>query len=120
MSCAVDDLNQVRLLTGITSKQIPDPLLLEIMKLEADPLCAAAAAADRMAAQTIGVSAVTSVEDISLDRRRVVQGWQDLADRLRARCHAEAEEDSDDGPAVVEFAPWGPSGVEAVEYPWTI
>lgn len=66
--------------------------------------------------QLIGTSGVTAVEDISVDQRRPVQSWWDLADRLRARGD-ELEADSvGAGPFVVPYG--GRTSPEAVES-WT-
>lgn len=109
------DLERIRAVTGITVDQIPDAELEVILDLaDGMVLCAAADAADRMATSLIGGAGVTAVEDISMDRRRPIEAWRGLADRLRARC--EREQFEDDGPCVVEFRPYGySSGVEAGE-----
>lgn len=112
----MDDIARIRALTGITEAQISDADMQAIIDLYPGQIyCAAAAAADRMATSLIGGSGVTAVEDISVDRRRPVQAWWDLADRLRKLCEADDAARWDDGPAVVEFAPYGAAGVEAVE-----
>lgn len=111
------DLERIRAVTGITVDQIPDDELGVFLELaDGMVLCAAADAADRMATSLIGGADVTAVEDISVDTRRVIDGWRGLADRLRKRCLLEEIERWDDGPSVVEFRPWGRRGPEAVEH----
>lgn len=113
----MDELAKIRALTGITPEQISDSDLETILEFnDGRVYCAAADAADRMGTALISGAGVTAVEDISIDRRRVIDGWRALADRLRKRCLLEAAEEADDGPAVVEFHPWGRSGPEAVEH----
>ena len=113
----MDELDKIRALTGITAEQISDADLSVILEFnDGRVYCAAADAADRMGTTLISGAGVTAVEDISIDRRRVIDGWRALADRLRKRCLLEAAEEADDGPAVVEFHPWGRGGPEAVEY----
>ena len=108
-----EQIARVRALTGITPEQISDEDLAVLITTAGDVLCAAADAADRMAVSMIGTSGITSVEDITVDRRRPMQAWVDLAARLRARCVEEARDGG--GMSVVEFAPYGGSGIEAVE-----
>lgn len=113
----MDDLARIRALTGITAEQIPDETLTELLELvDGQVYCAAAQAADRMATHAIGTVGVTAVEDITIDRRRVIDSWTALADRLRARCERDQAETWDDGPAVVEFRPCGYGSPEAVEH----
>lgn len=113
----MDDLARIRALTGITIDQIDDSTLYELLELvDGQVYCAAAQAADRMATRAIGGVGVTAVEDISIDRRRVIDAWTALADRLRARCERDQAEAWDDGPAVVEFHPFGYGSPEAVEH----
>ena len=110
------DVQRVRSLTGITVDQIPDDDLAELIELyDGQVFCAAAEAADRMGTRSIATAGVTAVEDITMDRRRVVESWTSLADRLRARCERDEAEVWDDGPTVVEFHPWGHRAPEAVE-----
>lgn len=112
-----DEIDRIRALTGITAEQITDQDLLALLELHDGQIyCAAADAADRVGTSLIGGAGVTSVEDIAIDRRRPVTLWQGLADRLRKRCLLEQEDAWDDGPAVVEFHPWGHGGPEAVEH----
>lgn len=109
--------DKVRALTGITEAQLSDEVLDGLAELhDGQVYCAAAEAADRMGNALIGDMDVTAVEDISIDTRRVVDGWRALADRLRKRCLLEEAEQYDDGPAVVEFRPWGYGSPEAVEH----
>lgn len=111
------DIDLIRSLTGITAEQISDQDLAVILEFnDGRVYCAAADAADRMGTTLIGQLDVTSVEDISIDTRRVIDGWRSLADRLRGRCQADDAEQWDDGPTVVEFHPWGHGGPEAVEH----
>ncbi|MDN5687125.1 MAG: hypothetical protein L0G94_10700 [Brachybacterium sp.] len=111
------EIARIRALTGITDAQVPDEDLVELLELhDGQVYCAAADAADRMGNTLITGAGVTAVEDISMDRRRVIEGWRGLADRLRARCTREQDEAWDDGPAVVEFYPWGHGAPEAVEH----
>lgn len=113
----MSDIDLIRSLTGITAEQISDQDLAALLELsDGRVYCAAADAADRMGTTLIGQLDVTSVEDISIDTRRVVDGWRSLADRLRKRCLLEDAEQWDDGPTVVEFHPWGHGGPEAVEH----
>lgn len=112
----MEPIARIRALTGITTAQIPDVELEAILDMnDGAVFCAAADAADRIAASLIAGSGVTSVEDISIDRTRPIERWSALADRLRARCDREADEQWDDGPAVVEFYPRGYGAPEAVE-----
>lgn len=111
------ELEQIRALTGVTAEQISDDHLAVILEFnDGRVYCAAADAADRMGTSLISGAGVTAVEDISVDRRRVIDGWRSLADRLRKRCLLDEAEAADDGPAVVEFHPWGLGGPEAVEH----
>jgi len=113
----MDELDKIRALTGITAEQISDADLSVILEFnDGRVYCAAADAADRMGTSLISGAGVSAVEDISIDRRRVIDGWRGLADRLRKRCLLEEAEEADDGPAVVEFHPWGLGGPEAVEH----
>lgn len=113
----MDEVDQIRALTGVTAEQITDADLLVILEFnDGRVYCAAADAADRMGTALISGAGVTAVEDISVDRRRVIDGWRALADRLRDRCLLDEAEAVDDGPAVVEFYPWGLRGPEAVEH----
>ena len=113
----MDAVSHVRLLTGITPDQVSDLDLSDLVEAHGGLVyCAAADAADRVALSSMGSGAVTSVEDITVDHRRPVQMWQGLADRLRARCEQDQAEAWDDGPAVVEFHPWGSAGREAAEH----
>lgn len=110
-------VKRVRALTGITTSQITDEVLEELLDVQDGAVyCAAADAADRMGTALIGGAGVTSVEDISIDKRRPIGQWQGLADRLRKRCLIEEAEAWDDGPSVVEFHPWGYGRPEAVEH----
>lgn len=110
-------VDKIRSLTGITVEQLSDDVLEDLLELhEGRIYCAAADAADRMGTVLISGAGVTAVEDISIDRRRVIEGWRALADRLRKRCLLEEAEEWDDGPSVVEFHPWGRGGPEAVEH----
>ena len=111
-------VKRVRALTGATAAQIEDYDIEQLIELhDRQVYCAAADVADRLGTDLIGDLDVTSVEDISIDTRRVVDGWRSLADRLRKRCLLEASEAYDDGPAVVEFRPHGYGrGAEAVEH----
>lgn len=108
---------RMRALTGITTEQIPDQDLEELIaEHDGQVLCAAADAADQMGTRLISGSDVTKVEDITIDVRRTIQEWQGLADRLRKRCFLEEAQKWDDGPGVVEFHPHGyRAGVEGVE-----
>jgi hypothetical protein len=113
----MDEIDRIRALTGITTAQVPDSDLEALLALhEGRVYCAAADAADRIGNGLIDHLDVTAVEDISIDTRRVMDGWRGLADRLRKRCLLEEAEAWDDGPAVVEFRPhgygWGPEAVE--------
>lgn len=113
----MDAVARVRSLTGITPDQVSDLDLYDLVEAhDGFVYCAAADAADRVGNGLIGQLDVTSVEDISIDTRRVVDGWRGLADRLRKRCLLEEIERYDDGPSVVEFRPWGHRGPEAVEH----
>lgn len=113
----MDDIDRVRALTGATPGQISDGEISALLDLnDGRVYCAAADVADRIGNGLITDLDVTAVEDISIDTRRVLDGWRGLADRLRKRCLLEAAEESDDGPAVVEFHPWGRGGPEAVEH----
>ncbi|MFC0673547.1 hypothetical protein [Brachybacterium hainanense] len=113
----MEDLERLRRITGITADQIPDADMLAIIAEHPGQIwCAAAAAAEILATRHAGGSGVTAVEDIAIDRRRPLTAWLDLADRWRRRC----EDESDEGPYVIEFQPCGPRGVEAVESPWMI
>ena len=113
----MDEIDRIRALTGVTAEQISDADLEVILEFnDGRVYCAAADAADRMGTSLISGAGVTAVEDISVDRRRVIDGWRSLADRLRKRCLLEAVEEADDGPSVVEFHPWGRGGPEAVEH----
>lgn len=113
----MDDLARIRSLTGITADKISDDDLAALLELhDGQVFCAAAEAADRMATGLVKGAGVTAVEDISIDRGRVIDAWTGLADRLRARCEREQAESWDDGPSVVEFRPWGIPGPEAVEH----
>lgn len=113
----MDEIDRIRALTGITEAQITDQDLTVLLDLhDGQVYCAAADAADRVGNGLIGDLDVTTVEDISIDTRRVMDGWRSLADRLRKRCLLEEAERWDDGPSVVEFHPWGYGGPEAVEY----
>lgn len=113
----MDPVARVRLLTGITPDQISDIDLYDLVEAhDGFVYCAAADAADRVALSSVSGGAVTSVEDITVDHRRPVQMWQGLADRLRARCEQDQAAAWDDGPAVVEFRPWGSGGPEATEH----
>lgn len=104
---------RIRALTGITEAQVSTQDLVVLLELnDGSVYCAAADAADQVAAGLMSSGAVTSVEDITIDHRRPVQAWQSLADRLRARC--DQEQDNAAGPFVVEFQPR--SGIEAVEH----
>lgn len=111
-------ISRVRAVTGITEAQISNADMVELLELNDGMVyCAAADAADRVGTALIKGAGVTSVEDISVDKRRPVQMWQGLADRLRARCDREQADAWDDGPAVVEFRPHGyGGGPEAVEH----
>ena len=111
------DIARLRALTGITIEQLDDSVLTELLELHDGRIyCAAADAADRVGNGLISYLDVTAVEDISIDTRRVLDGWRGLADRLRKRCLLEEIEQWDDGPSVVEFHPWGRGGPEAVEH----
>ena len=113
----MDEIDRIRALTGITDAQVSDMDLRALLELhDGRVYCAAADAADRVGNGLIEQLDVTSVEDISIDTRRVVDGWRGLADRLRKRCLLEEIERYDDGPSVVEFRPWGHRGPEAVEH----
>ena len=113
----MDEIDRIRALTGITPEQISDQDLAVLLEAnEGRMYCAAADAADRIGNGLIGHLDVTSVEDISIDTRRVMDGWRTLADRLRKRCLADEAEAWDPGPSVVEFHPWGRGGPEAVEH----
>ena len=113
----MDEIDRIRALTGITTEQIGDADLSVILEFnDGRVYCAAADAADRMGTSLISGAGVSAVEDISVDRRRVIDGWRALADRLRDRCLLDEAEAADDGPAVVEFHPWGLGGPEAVEH----
>lgn len=108
---------RVRALTGITSTQLTDADLTVLLELNDDRVyCAAADAADRVGNGLISGAGVTAVEDISMDRRRVIDGWRGLADRLRGRCEDEIGDEVDAGPSVVEFRPYGYGAAEAVEH----
>lgn len=113
----MDELARIRALTGATAEQIPDQDITALLELhDGQVYCAAADAADRVGNGLIGDLDVTKVEDISIDTRRVMDGWRSLADRLRKRCLIEEAERWDDGPSVVEFHPWGHGSPEAVEH----
>lgn len=113
----MDELDKIRALTGITAEQISDADLEAILEFnDGRVYCAAADAADRVGNGLITDLDVTAVEDISVDTRRVLDGWRALADRLRKRCLLEEAQQWDDGPSVVEFHPWGRGGPEAVEH----
>ena len=114
----MDEIDRIRALTGATTTQISDAEITALLELhDGQVYCAAADVADRLGTDLIGDLDVTSVEDISIDTRRVVDGWRSLADRLRKRCLLEESERWDDGPSVVEFRPHGYSrGPEAVEH----
>lgn len=113
----MDEIGRIRSLTGITPEQISEQDLAVILEFnDGSVYCAAADAADRMGTSLISGAGVTAVEDISVDRRRVIDGWRSLADRLRDRCLSDEADAVDDGPAVVEFHPWGLGGPEAVEH----
>lgn len=113
----MEDIDRIRALTGITVAQVSDADLEALLDLhDGQVYCAAADAADRVGNGLISDLDVTSVEDISIDTRRVMDGWRGLADRLRKRCLLEESERWDDGPSVVEFHPWGHRGPEAVEH----
>lgn len=113
----MDEIDRIRALTGITQEQVSDADLEALLELhDGQVYCAAADAADRVATGLIGGAGVTSVEDISIDKRRPITMWQGLADRLRKRCLIDQAEQWDDGPSVVEFHPWGHRGPEAVEH----
>ena len=113
----MDDIARIRALTGVTAEQISDSDLEAILEFnDGRVYCAAADAADRMGTSLISGAGVSAVEDISIDRRRVIDGWRGLADRLRKRCLLDEAEAADDGPSVVEFHPWGLGGPEAVEH----
>src|SRR5699024_8069312 len=107
----MDEIDRIRALTGITAAQVPDTDLRELLEMhDGRVYCAAADAADRVGNSLIGHLDVTSVEDISIDTRRVMDGWRSLADRLRKRCMLDEAEAWDPGPSVVEFHPWGHRG----------
>lgn len=74
----------------------------------------AADVAARMGASLIGTAGVTAVEDISIDARRPVQAWWDLADRLRAEAENLEALADDDGPFVVPYRDAGRA--EATEW----
>lgn len=113
----MDEIARIRALTGVTAAQVSDADIEALLELhDGRVYCAAADAADRVGNGLIGDLDVTSVEDISIDTRRVMDGWRGLADRLRKRCLLEQIEEWDDGPSVVEFRPWGHRGPEAVEH----
>ena len=113
----MDEIDRIRALTGITAAQVSDTDLQALLDMhDGRVYCAAADAADRVGNGLIEQLDVTSVEDISIDTRRVMDGWRSLADRLRERCLIEESERWDDGPSVVEFHPWGRRGPEAVEH----
>ena len=113
----MDEIERIRALTGITPEQISDQDLAVLLELhDGRVYCAAADAADRIGNGLIEHLDVTSVEDISIDTRRVMDGWRGLADRRRKRCASDEAEAWDPGPSVVEFHPWGRGGPEAVEH----
>lgn len=113
----MEPIDRIRALTGITAGQVPDTDLQALLDMHDERVyCAAADAADRIGNGLIGDLDVTSVEDIAIDTRRVMDGWRSLADRLRKRCLLEEAEAWDPGPLVVEFHPWGRRGPEAVEH----
>lgn len=111
-------ISRVRAVTGITEAQISNSDMAELLELNDGMVyCAAADAADRLGNSLIAGAGVSAVEDISIDRRRVIDGWRSLADRLRDRCERDQADAWDDGPAVVEFRPHGyGGGPEAVEH----
>jgi hypothetical protein len=116
----MDPIAQVRALTGTDDTQAPEETIRSLFAARGVNVTdgvslggclvleVAADLADTLAAGQISGSAVTAVEDITLDRRRVTDGWQGLADRLRVR----ADACWDDGPTVVEFEPYGATGVQ--------
>lgn len=113
----LDEIDRIRALTGATTAQVTDQDITALLELhEGAVYCAAADVADRIGNGLIEHLDVTSVEDISIDTRRVMDGWRGLADRLRKRCLLEESERWDPGPSVVEFRPWGHRGPEAVEH----
>lgn len=113
----IEQIDRIRALTGATVEQVPDQDIIALLELhDGQVYCAAADVADRLGTALIGDLDVTSVEDISIDTRRVVAGFQGLADRLRKRCLLEEAQRWDDGPSVVEFHPWGNGSPEAVEH----
>ena len=113
----MDDIDRSRALTGSTPEQGSDGDLAALLEFNAGRVyCAAADAADRMGTALISGAGVTAVEDISIDRRRVIDGWRSLADRLWTRGLLDAAAAADDGPVVVEFHPGGRGGPEAVEH----
>lgn len=113
----MDEIDRIRALTGITPEQISDQDLAVLLEANKGRVyCAAADAADRVGNGLIRHLDVTSVEDISIDTRRVMDGWRGLADRLRKRCLSDEAEAWDPGPSVVEFRPWGYGAPEAVEH----
>lgn len=113
----MDETDRIRALTGITQDQISDTDLEALLELHDGQIyCAAADAADRRGNSLISGAGITAVEDISMDRRRVIDGWRALADRLRTRCERDQADAWDDGPTVVEFHPWGYGRPEGVEH----
>lgn len=113
----IEQIDRIRALTGITEAQVSDADLVVLLELHDGRIyCAAADAADRVATSLIGGAGVTSVEDISIDKRRPITMWQGLADRLRKKCADDEAEAWDPGPSVVEFHPWRYGRPEAVEH----
>lgn len=113
----MDEIDRVRALTGATEAQVTDQDITALLELhDGQVYCAAADVADRIGTGLIEHLDVTSVEDISIDTRRVMDGWRSLADRLRKRCLTDEAEAWDPGPSVVEFRPWGYGAPEAVEH----
>lgn len=110
----------VRAITGITPDQLSDLTMHELAKASGiqpcgtldmtDALRVGILAAEAMAARSVGQSAVTRVEDITIDHGRAVTLWLSVADRLRTRLE---EREHDDGPVTIEFSPY-PVGVEGV------